>query len=44
MTLWPYDLTWNSIAAIMIIAGIVLMQGRAAVATSGLFRADGTSR
>jgi uncharacterized membrane protein len=38
VTLWPYDLTWNGIAVIMIIAGILLMQGRAGVATSGIFR------
>lgn len=44
VTLWPYDVTWNSIAVIMIIAGIVLMLGRAGVSTSGLFRTDGTSR
>jgi uncharacterized membrane protein len=44
VTLWPYDLTWNGIAAVMIIAGVVLTQGRAAAATSGLFRTDGTSR
>lgn len=42
--LWPYDAAWNSIAVVMIIAGIVLMRGRAGVATSGLFRTDGTSR
>ena len=44
VTLWPYDLTWNVIAAVMIIAGIMLMRGRASVATSGLFRTDGPSR
>lgn len=37
-TLWPYDLTWNGIAVIMIITGALLMQGRAGVATSGIFR------
>jgi uncharacterized membrane protein len=40
VTLWPYDLTWNAIAVIMIIAGILLMQIRAGVATSGIFRTD----
>ena len=44
VTLWPYDVTWNGIAVIMIIAGVVLMQGWAGVATSGLFRTDGASR
>jgi uncharacterized membrane protein len=44
VTLWPYDLTWNGIAAVMIIAGVVLTRGRAAAATSGVFRTDGTSR
>ena len=39
-----YHVTWNGIAVIMIIAGAVLMQGRAGVATSGLFRTDGASR
>jgi uncharacterized membrane protein len=38
VTLWPYDLTWNGIAVIMIIAGILLMPGRAGVARSGIFR------
>ena len=44
VTLWPYDVTWSGIAVIMIIAGVVLMQGWAGVATSGLFRTDGASR
>ena len=30
VTLWPYDLTWNLIAAVMIAAGAALMTGRAA--------------
>jgi uncharacterized membrane protein len=38
MTVWPYDLTWNVIAALLIIAGILLMRGRAGVARSGIFR------
>ena len=38
VTLWPYDLTWNGVAVIMIITGVLLMQGRAGVATSGIFR------
>ncbi|HEY2272128.1 MAG TPA: DUF2243 domain-containing protein [Jatrophihabitantaceae bacterium] len=29
VTIWPYDLTWNVLAAVMIIAGAVLMMGRA---------------
>jgi uncharacterized membrane protein len=38
VTIWPYDLTWNVIAALLIIAGILLMQGPAGVARSGIFR------
>ena len=40
MTIWPYDLTWNVLAVIMIIAGILLMRGRAEEARSGIFRSD----
>ncbi|MCW2910203.1 MAG: hypothetical protein JWL68_4992 [Actinomycetia bacterium] len=40
VVIWPYDLTWNILAAIMIIAGIILMRGRAEVARSGIFRSD----
>jgi uncharacterized membrane protein len=40
VTLWPYDLTWNGVAVIMIIAGILLLQGRAGVARSGIFHSD----
>ena len=40
MTIWPYDLTWNVLAVIMIIIGIQLMRGRADVARSGIFRSD----
>jgi uncharacterized membrane protein len=32
VTIWPYDLTWNLIAVIMIAAGAVLLTGRADVA------------
>jgi uncharacterized membrane protein len=38
LTIWPYDVTWNGIAVIMIIAGILLLQGRAGTAGSGIFR------
>jgi len=38
VTLWPYDLTWNLIAAVMIAAGAALMTGRAGVAGSAMFR------
>jgi uncharacterized membrane protein len=38
VTIWPYDLTWNVLAAIMIIIGIMLMLGSAEVARSGIFR------
>jgi uncharacterized membrane protein len=40
VTLWPYDLTWNLIAAVMIAAGAALMTGRAGVAGSAMFRSD----
>jgi uncharacterized membrane protein len=40
VTIWPYDLAWNVLAVIMIIAGILLMRGRAEVARSGIFRSD----
>ena len=40
VTISPYDLTWNVLAVIMIIAGILLMRGRAGVARSGIFRSD----
>ena len=40
MTIWPYDLTWNVLAVIMIIVGIPLKRGRAEVARSGIFRSD----
>jgi uncharacterized membrane protein len=36
--IWPYDLAWNVLAVIMIIAGLLLMRGRAEVARSGIFR------
>lgn len=35
--LWPYDLAWNTIAVLLILAGGWLTRGRAGVATSGLF-------
>jgi len=40
VTIWPYDLTWNVLALIMIIIGILLMRGHAGVARSGIFRSD----
>jgi uncharacterized membrane protein len=40
VTLWPYDLTWNLIAVVMIAAGAALMTGRAGVAGSAIFRSD----
>ena len=40
VTLWPYDLTWNLTAAVMIAAGAALMTGRAGVAGSAMFRSD----
>jgi uncharacterized membrane protein len=38
VTIWPYDLTWNVIAALLIIAGLLLTQGQAGPARSGIFR------
>jgi uncharacterized membrane protein len=38
VTTWPYDLTWNGIAVIMLAAGVFLMLGRAHVARAGIFR------
>jgi len=35
--IWPYDLTWNVLALILIAVGVVLMNGRASVATRGAF-------
>ena len=38
VTIWPYDLTWNGIAVIMLVAGTVLMLGSAGSARAGIFR------
>ena len=38
--IWPYDLTWNVLAAVFIIIGIVLMTGRAGVARRAIFSSD----
>lgn len=40
VTIWPYDLTWNLIAFIMILAGVLLMKGDAGIARSSLLRPD----
>jgi uncharacterized membrane protein len=40
VTIWPYDLTWNIVAVIMIIIGLLLMRGHAGAARSGIFRSD----
>jgi uncharacterized membrane protein len=40
VTIWPYDLTWNAIAVIMLVAGAVLMLGRAGAARGGIFRSE----
>ena len=37
VTIWPYDLTWNLLAAVMIAAGVMLMTGRAGTARSAIF-------
>jgi len=44
VTLWPYDVTWDVIAAVMVLVGTLLFRGRARVAGPGLFavrRGDG---
>lgn len=38
VTLWPYDVTWSAIAAVMVVVGIILFRGEARVAGHGLFR------
>ena len=40
VSIWPYDLTWNLIAFIMILAGVLLMKGDAGIARSSLLRPD----
>lgn len=40
VTIWPYNLTWNIIAFLMILAGVLLMKGEAAIARSSLLRSD----
>ena len=40
VTIWPHDLTWNIIAVIMIVAGVLLMKGEAGIARSSLLRSD----
>jgi uncharacterized membrane protein len=40
VTIWPYDVTWNVIAALLILAGILFMRGQAEAARSGIFRTD----
>ena len=40
VTIWPYDLTWNIIAFIMILAGILLTKGDAGIARSSILRSD----
>lgn len=43
VTIWPYDLTWNIIAFIMILAGVLLTKGKADIARSSLLRSDATN-
>lgn len=38
VTIWPYDLAWNLLAAVMIAAGVMMMTGRAGTARSAIFR------
>jgi uncharacterized membrane protein len=40
VTIWPYDLTWDVVAAALIIVGAVLTRGGAGVARSRLFTGD----
>ena len=40
VTIRPYDLTWNIIAFIMILAGVLLMKGDAGIARSSILRPD----
>ena len=37
VTLWPYDATWNAVAAAMLLVGVALFRGPARVAGPGLF-------
>lgn len=37
VTIWPYDLVWNVIAAVLIVVGAVLMTGRAEVSRRAVF-------
>lgn len=38
VTIWPYDLTWNVLALILILIGIVLLRGAVRVAGPGIFK------
>jgi uncharacterized membrane protein len=39
VTIWPYDVTWDAIAVIFVLVGIVLLRtGTAGVAGPGIFR------
>ena len=38
VTIWPYDLTWNALAVLLIAAGLLLLRGAAGVARRGIFR------
>ncbi len=37
VTIWPYDLTWNVVAVVMIIVGVWLLTGRADLARRAIF-------
>jgi uncharacterized membrane protein len=43
VTLWPYDVSWNVIAALLIIGGILLLRGQAGVSRSGIFRTSAST-
>jgi uncharacterized membrane protein len=40
---WPYDVTWDALAVVLVVAGVVLLTGRAAVARRGIFTTAPTS-
>lgn len=40
VTLWPYDVSWDAVAVVLVVVGIVLLRGGATVARDGLFRSE----
>jgi uncharacterized membrane protein len=43
VTIWPYDVSWNVIAIVLITGGILLLRGHAGVSRSGIFRTDASA-